>query len=84
MSTYSAAITLTAGELTTTRPHPAPQAVDELVDSLLYTVREGGSTITSVAVQIDTADTDTAQPAPQPLPPVSSSDGAPAADPLST
>jgi hypothetical protein len=83
VTTYSAAIALANGELRTTRPHPAPQAVDDVVDQILYSIRDGSS-ITSVALQIDTDDAPA--PAQEPLPGIdpATDGGTHAADPLSS
>jgi hypothetical protein len=62
MATYSATIQLSNGTLTVTRPHPSDEAVDEVVDSLLYTVRDAASPVTSIGITIVTDDTGTASP----------------------
>jgi hypothetical protein len=60
MATYSATIQLSAGTLTVTRPHPSADAVDELVDSLLYAVRDEESPVSSIGITIVTDETEPA------------------------
>jgi hypothetical protein len=57
MATYSATIQLSGGTLTVTRPHPSVEAVDDLVDSLLYNVRDDDNPVTSVGITIVTDET---------------------------
>lgn len=59
MATYSATIQLSNGTLTVTRPHPSDDDVDELVDALLYNVRDEDNRVTSIGVTIVTDDTAT-------------------------
>lgn len=56
MPTYDAAIALTGGSLRITRPHPAPAPVDSIVDMLLYELRDGDGSVTSIALQIEAGD----------------------------
>lgn len=65
MATYSATVQLSNGTLTVTRPHPSTDAVDELIDTLIYQVRDGESPVTSIGITIVTDDT---APAPAPDP----------------
>lgn len=65
MATYSATVQLSNGTLTVTRPHPSTDDVDGLVDSLIYSVRDPETTITSAGVTIVTEE-DAAAPAPDP------------------
>lgn len=68
MATYSATIQLSNGTLTLTRPHPSVEAVDEMVDSLLYAVRDEASPVSSVGITIVTDETeDAAAPDPAQL-----------------
>lgn len=86
MSTYSATVQLANGTLTVGRPYPAPQAVDSLVDQLVYALRDAEDTsITSIGVTIVTDETATTAPIPDPPPAEalpSSPDSGAAPDPL--
>jgi hypothetical protein len=60
MATYSATIQLSNGTLTVTRPHPSVEAVDEVVDALVWNVRDAENPVTSVGITVVTDDTATA------------------------
>jgi hypothetical protein len=62
MATYSATIQLSNGTLTVTRPHPSVEDVDDVIDSLLYNVRDEDNTITSIGITVVTLDTGQAAP----------------------
>jgi hypothetical protein len=81
ISNYSASVSLSSGQLSVTRPSPAPQAVDDLIDNVVYTVRDPGSTVRGVGLTIaldeatgtmsvsadqTTIDQPQAEPAPEP------------------
>lgn len=82
MATYSATIQLSNGTLTVTRPHPSEDAVDSVIDGLVYSVRDEDDPVTSVGVTIVTEDTATA-PAPDAAQ-LTVDDGAHAAGPLTS
>lgn len=67
MSSYSATAQLSNGTLSVTRPMDAPDAVDEVIDSLIWAVRSPDSSVTSVGVTVVTTD-DNLPPAPEPTP----------------
>lgn len=52
ISNYSASVSLSSGQLSVTRPSPAPPAVDDLIDTVVYTVRDTGSTVRGVGLTI--------------------------------
>jgi hypothetical protein len=79
MPAYSATIQLSNGTLTVTRPHPSVEDVDDVLDSLLYTVRDPDSAVTSIGITVVTDDIGAA-PAPDPGQ-LTPDDGAHAADP---
>jgi hypothetical protein len=56
VSTHSATIQIANGTLTVARPYPADEKVDELIDTLVYSVRDGDG-ITGVGITITTSDT---------------------------
>lgn len=83
MSTYSASISVSNGNLSVTRPLDGGAAVDSVVDDLIYAVRNSDG-LSGVGVTITT--TDTASPAAQadkPPAPGKVADGK-AADPLAS
>lgn len=56
MSHYSAHVEVADGTLHVSRPLTAPDAVDELVESLRYAVVNSGGSIAVVTVEVETPD----------------------------
>jgi hypothetical protein len=67
MASFSATLSLSNGTLAITQPHPSPEAVADLIDSIRYAVLDGDNGITSVGITIVTDDA-TTQAAVPPLP----------------
>lgn len=57
MTTYRASVHVDEGMLHTSRPMTAPDQVSELVDSVLYDVRNGDGTLASVELVVETTGT---------------------------
>lgn len=57
MTTYRASVHVDGGMLHTSRPMTAPDPVSELVESVLYDVRNGDGTIGSVELVVETTGT---------------------------
>lgn len=55
MSHYSARVEVAEGMLHVSRPLTAPDEVTDLVESLVYAVRDGGA-VTVAVLEVDTAD----------------------------
>lgn len=58
MSSFSASVQTTSGNLSVTRPLSAPAAVDSVVDDVIYAVRNSDA-IQSVSLSVVTADSPT-------------------------
>jgi hypothetical protein len=78
VSSFSATIQLNNGTLTVARPYPSDEKVDELIDTLVYQVRDGDSGITGIGITITTADTP--PPADTPAPSDGSASDTPVGD----
>jgi hypothetical protein len=65
---YAASVRIEDGNLTVTRPHPAPGPVDDLVDDLVYRIRDGATILgVEMTVEVDTGpDTGDEQPTTDP------------------
>jgi hypothetical protein len=59
---YGASVRIEDGNLTVTRPHPAPGPIDDLIDDLVYRIRDGETTILGVEVTVEVDDTNDPQP----------------------
>lgn len=69
MSSYSASVSISNGNMTVTRPYPGQEDVDQLVDSIAYAVGDTDNTITGVSVSIVTSDSPGAADGPAPADP---------------
>jgi hypothetical protein len=81
--TYQATAQISNGTLSVTRPHPSTDAVDDVIDSLVWTVRDADSPVTSVGVTIVTSDTGSATPPPAAQEPIPGTEDSPGPDPAS-
>jgi len=81
MASYTATLSLSNGTLAISRPHPAPEDVTEIIDSIQYRLTDGEkpTSVTSVGITIVTDDGPPPAPAPLPEDPSTTS----ARDPLS-
>lgn len=65
---HTASVRVEDGNLTVTRPHPAPGPVDDLIDDLVYRIRDTDTPIVGVEVTVEVTDAPqtTDEPAPDP------------------
>jgi hypothetical protein len=68
MTVYTATVAVQDGHLTVSRPYPAVQVVDDLVDDLVYRLRENDTGISRAELTLDVEGTAPADPVPDPAP----------------